>query len=146
MDDVFQVVGGLARIRGISLVSSGDPIIHMWIMAGCVCCYTARVVAVCVLGVFLSLFLFSSSRPLLPRSGLQALLRERNEIGHGRFLTTALSTTAWLSRAAPVKDRVHEDAENVAIGVRDVGVGYPGRLVVRGEGESVSRGCGDVED
>ena len=31
MDDVFQVVGGLARIRGISLVSSGDPIIHMWI-------------------------------------------------------------------------------------------------------------------
>ena len=37
MDDVFQVVGGLARIRGISLVSSGDPIIHMWIMAGCIC-------------------------------------------------------------------------------------------------------------
>ena len=31
MDDVFQVVGGLARIQGISLVSSGDPIIHMWI-------------------------------------------------------------------------------------------------------------------
>ncbi len=23
--------------HGISLVGSGDPIIHMWIMAGCVC-------------------------------------------------------------------------------------------------------------
>ena len=29
-----DVVGGLARIRGISLVSSGDPIIHMWIISG----------------------------------------------------------------------------------------------------------------
>ena len=26
------------ELRWISLVSSGDPIIHMWIMAGCVCC------------------------------------------------------------------------------------------------------------
>ena len=29
--DRFQVVGGLGRIRGISLVSSVDPVIHMWI-------------------------------------------------------------------------------------------------------------------
>ena len=47
------------RLRGISLGSSGDPIIHMWIMDGCVCVYTARVVSLCVLGGCFSLLCFS---------------------------------------------------------------------------------------
>ena len=56
MDDVFQVAGGLARVRGISLVGSGDPIIHMWIMGRCVCRYTARVASLCVLAVLFYLY------------------------------------------------------------------------------------------
>ena len=45
-DDVV-VVGD--RLRGISLGSSGDPIIHMWIMDRCVCRYIrAGGMAVCV--------------------------------------------------------------------------------------------------
>ena len=42
--------------HGISLVGSGDPIIHMWIMGRCVCRYTARVASLCVLDVYFSLF------------------------------------------------------------------------------------------
>ena len=33
--DVVVMVGDM--LRGMSLGSSGDPAIHMWIMAGCVC-------------------------------------------------------------------------------------------------------------
>ena len=44
------------ELRLISLVSSGDPVIHMWIMAGCVCWYTARAMALCALDLFFSLF------------------------------------------------------------------------------------------
>jgi hypothetical protein len=64
MDFRFKVMGD--RLRGISLGSSGDPIIHMWIMDGCVCVYTVRVVSLCVLGVFLSLLLPGSSRQAGP--------------------------------------------------------------------------------
>ena len=42
--------------HGISLVGSGDPIIHMWIMGRCVCRYTARVASLCVLAVLFYLF------------------------------------------------------------------------------------------
>ena len=55
--DGYEVVALGERLRGISLGSSGDPIIHMWIMNGCVYVYTARVVSVCTGGVFLSLML-----------------------------------------------------------------------------------------
>ena len=64
MDFRFKVMGD--RLRGISLGSSGDPIIHMWIMDGCVCVCTVRVVSLCVLGVFLSLLLPGSSRQAGP--------------------------------------------------------------------------------
>ena len=57
--DGYEVVALGERLRGISLGSSGDPIIHMWIMDGCVCVYTARVVSLCVMGGCFSLSCFS---------------------------------------------------------------------------------------
>ena len=83
----------------------------------------------------LDLSFVSSSRP--PRScpGLQALRHERDEVGH-----------RGIYRAALGEDHAHEVVEGGAVGVREVGVGDLGRLVVGGVGEGALRGSGGHGD
>jgi len=77
------------RCRGISLVSSEDPNIQMWIMGRCVCRYTAQMESLCALAVFFSFFRRFPARLGRPVPGTKGrVLGCRRRVVHARWCAT----------------------------------------------------------